>query len=285
MSDAEFFQHTNEASAIVDDELAQRFRATLHPYVADQVATEAPLGLHWCLFLPVDPLSSLKPDGHSADHPLLPRFPGTRRMWAGGEIEFLAPLPLSTAVQRVSRLLELEDKQGGSGRFHLAKIEHVLTCSGVPVIRERQDLVFLPARPAASVAPQGANQPRPAPAARTIAGADRVWVGHASEVLLFRYSAITFNAHRIHYDRPYATEVEGYSGVVVHGPLQASVLMNLAQEQARRIPRRFTYRGIAPLIAGQAFAACAASIQGDAIDLWMQDAAGTVTMRARAVFQ
>lgn len=280
-----YFDRVDEAHDILGDGLVRRFRATLHPYLAE-AGDGAPLGSHWCLFEPAGPISALKPDGHPLDIPLLPRFPETRRMWAGGEVEFIAPVPVGRSLRRVSRLRTIEAKGGNSGAFHLVRIEHALFCSDDLLLRERQDLVFLPAR---RLSAPDARQPAGPIVPATIAGADSVVVGHGSPVLLFRYSAITFNAHRIHYDAPYAMSEEGYPGVVVHGPMQATLLMNLAQRRSGRVPARFTYRGLAPLIAGQEFALCAGPIQagegqGGSQALWVQDADGMVTMRAEANF-
>ncbi|ECB6741087.1 protein dehydratase, partial [Salmonella enterica subsp. enterica serovar Panama] len=220
---AEWIGRTSESEDVVSDRLVESFCATLGPYLTPRQGDQAPLGIHWCLSPAIAPMAALGEDGHPARNLSLPPVPLPRRMWAGGVLEFLAPLPVGAAVRRRSTIADISRKFGKSGDLWFVAVEHdYLAQSGV-AIRERQDIVY---REAASP-----NQNKTA-AAGAVASIERKAArGVAIEIsptLLFRYSALTFNGHRIHYDYPYATGVEGYSGLVVHGPLQATLLLNLA---------------------------------------------------------
>lgn len=237
--------------------------------------TLPPLG-HWLYFLPDARQSAIGEDGHPRrdGHGLLPPVPLPRRMWAGSRIEFLAPIKVGAALVRVTTIDAIRPKRGASGDLLFVTLRHDIAADGVPAIREEQDIVFRgpapasPAPPAATAAPAAAE---PADAIRSIL---------PDPVLLFRYSALTFNAHRIHYDRDYARDVEGYAGLVVHGPLIATLLMDHARRAAPDIvPRHFAFRAEAPLIDGAPFDLCFAR-DGDRAKLWARDAAGRATMRA-----
>ncbi|WP_018261116.1 FAS1-like dehydratase domain-containing protein [Methylobacterium sp. WSM2598] len=236
---------TRVVEDLVTPRLAAEYRATLAPHLAAVGEGEAPLALHWCLAPETPEAGTLGPDGHAAKGGFLPPVPLPRRMWAGGEVETLAPLRLGDRVVRRETVADVAFKEGRSGGLCFVTVRHDYeTPSGV-AIRERQDIVYREAaRPGEPAAPP------PAPA---LPPPDLAWAVEASPVLLFRYSAMTFNGHRFHYDHPYATRVEGYPGLVVHGPLQASLLLNLAATLLGRVPGRFRYRGVAPLIAGRTF--------------------------------
>jgi 3-methylfumaryl-CoA hydratase len=255
--------------------LAQGLIATLAPLPLYAPKDVAPLGLHWCLAPPSAPGDQLQPDGHPAGDGVLPALPGLRRMWAGGEVEVLGVIDLHDRVSRVSTLESVTRRHGSTGELLFAAVRHEYrTFSGL-VLRERQDLVYrLPPSEAASAAP--VSEPED-----THSWPDR-WTVPTSPTLLFRYSALTFNGHRIHYDEPYATQVEGYDGLVVHGPLQATVLLNLAAAVLGRAPAKFTYRGVSPLIAGTPFEARARSTS-DGLRLETVGTDGRVAMRADAI--
>lgn len=234
----------------VDPGMVTRWLATLDR--AAPVDESVPQGLHWCLCLPDAPTAALGPDGHPRrdDSPdsFLPPVPLPRRMWASSKVEFHAPLRPGDSVTRTSRVASITDKQGGSGRLVFVEVEHdTLTASGLAV-REVQSIVYrdaaAPGTPPAPP-PLGERQFDPAP-----------WDTHRAltpaEPLLLRFSALTFNSHRIHYDLPYATAEEGYRGLVVHGPLTATLLLDLAQrELGDNALKSFAFRGLSPAICGE----------------------------------
>ncbi|CAG1014543.1 3-methylfumaryl-CoA hydratase [Rhizobiaceae bacterium] len=251
--------------------LADRFRATLGGR-AVAPGEALPLAIHWCLAPAAVPPEEIGSDGHPARGGFLPPVPLPRRMWAGGALEFLLPLQVGDTVERLSRIADVSEKVGRTGRLVFVTVEHEISTDAGLAVSERQDLVYREAQ-AASVSPAAPGAPRPADASLAV---------DATTTLLFRYSALTFNGHRIHYDRDYARSVEGYPGLVVHGPLQATLLANLAARLADgRPPRRFVYRGVSPLFDGAPFTANAVRRDGG-FDLWCADSRGAATMTATA---
>jgi len=229
-------------------------------------------GWHWCYFLDAVPSAQLGSDGHPQRGGFLPPVPLPRRMWAGSRIEFLAPLVLGDDARKVSRISNVEEKSGRSGSLCFVGVEHDYYGSSGLAIREHQDVVYRDP-------PTG--EP-PAPPAPTDAVWRRLWSFDAPR--LFRYSALTFNSHRIHYDRPYAMGAEGYPGLVVHGPLLATTMLELVNErEKRRYVRAFEFRAIAPVFDGEPFEACAKP-DGDGADVWIADARGGLRMRGRVTF-
>jgi 3-methylfumaryl-CoA hydratase len=242
----------NEARADrVDTGHAQRWLATLDR--AAPADGTMPQGFHWCLGLPDAPSATLGPDGHplrdeSPDSflPPLPHLP--RRMWASSKIEFLFPLHIGAQVERRSSVQSIEAKQGGSGELVFVTLLHETTADGTPAVCEQQSLVYRAA--AASDTPLAP----PPPGSGQFDPAD--WQAHRkampNEALLFRFSALTFNSHRIHYDLPYARDVERYRGLVVHGPLTATLLLDLARrELGDNALKSFAFRGLSPAICGE----------------------------------
>lgn len=238
--------------------------------------TVPPLG-HWLYFLPGARQSAIGDDGHPRrdDDGLLPPVPLPRRMWAGGRVEFLAPIVVGAALTRVTTIAAIRAKCGASGDLLFVTLQHDIAADGTPAIREEQDLVYR--APAAALAPAVSPtpvEPEPADAVRRVT---------SDPVLLFRYSALTFNAHRIHYDRDYARNVEGYSGLVVQGPLIATLLIDHARREMPGLtPARFSFRAEAPLIDGAPFDLCLTR-QGGGARLWTRDASGRPTMQAEVV--
>ena len=201
---------------------------------------------HWCLAQPVFPMSELGPDGHPTRGGFLPPVPLPRRMWAGGELEFLDPLRVGDEAKRTSRISDVTMKTGSTGVLCFVSVEHTITTPRGAAIRERQDIVYRDMSSAPQAAPAKAPPPPPVAKHRESHMAD--------PVLLFRYSALTFNGHRIHYDRDYVTKVEGYPGLIFHGPLQAALHRRTRREAARRqAPKKFSYRGVQPLFEGSEF--------------------------------
>jgi 3-methylfumaryl-CoA hydratase len=259
---------------IVTDRLVAAFDGTLAPHLADRAAADAPLALHWCLAPPATPMTDLRPDGHPLDGGLIPPLPFPRRMWAGGKVEPVRALQIGDRVTRDSTIADVALKQGRSGRLCIVTVAHTYSTGAGVALREWQDICYLEEAPPAKA--QAARVPDP------VRDSDLAWSVEASPALLFRYSALTFNTHRIHYDRPYAMETEGYDGLVVQGPLQASLLLNLAAALGGSAPRHFDYRGVAPLIAGPAFAVAGARGPDGSIECWTRSAAGTVCMKGTA---
>jgi 3-methylfumaryl-CoA hydratase len=234
----------------VDPGLLARWLATL-----DRAAPgdgSVPQGLHWCLCTPDAATARLGPDGHPArdDSPasFLPPVPLPRRMWAASKLEFLAPLRPGEAVSRTSRVASVTEKTGGSGQLVFVDVAHETSGEDGLAVREVQSLVYrAPPEPGTPPAPPPLGEGRFDPSAWT---AHRMLV--PSEPLLFRYSALTFNSHRIHYDAPYAVGEENYRGLVVHGPLTATLLLDLAQrELGDNALESFAFRGLSPAICGE----------------------------------
>jgi len=244
---------------------------------------QTPASLHWCLAPPIAPMSALGADGHPARGGFLPDIPLPRRMWAGGSLEILDGLLAGDSVERQSRIAKIDVKQGKTGPLCFVQVDHTITTPRGIAIREVQDLVFreaalpaaAPAAPAAPPKPQAAE-------ARHFGHELRL---HADPVLLFRYSALTFNGHRIHYDRSYAMQEEFYAGLVVHGPLQASLLLEFAANiKSGKTPRHFTYRALSPLFDGADFFLKASEDGGGGLTLWVEDSQGKATMKAQATW-
>lgn len=251
--------------------LIDQFRATLPDILAE---TEVPLGLFWALAPDALPPDDLGRDGHPRLGITLPALPLPRRMWAGGEVRFIAPLQPEDEVERDSRIERIEEKTGSTGALIFVSLRHDYRANGRLCISERQDLVY-------RADPVPGQAPPDAPPAPDMGQALATLPLLSDPVRLFRFSALTFNGHRIHYDADYARQVEGYGGLVVHGPLQAVAMMNLATRVLGQVPSLFAYRGLSPLIAGQE-AEVQAHAEGDALALRVIRRGGPVTMSGRA---
>lgn len=234
----------------VDEASVSRWLAALDREKASD--GNVPQAYHWCLCLPDAPTTMLGEDGHPSrdESPasFLPPVPLPRRMWAASKMAFLAPLRLGQTIIRNSRIASVTEKRGGSGLLVFADIAHETHADGVLAVREQQTIVYREASPA------GAPLVPP-----PLSGGEfnqSHWVAHRSLIpsapLLFRYSALTFNSHRIHYDLPYATQEEGYRGLVVHGPLTATLLLDLARRHyGDNVLTHFEFRGTSPAVAGE----------------------------------
>ncbi len=271
---------TRESTDTLTPRLVEAFRATFAPHVSPAAAGAVPPAIHWCLAPEAAAASGIGADGHPLTGDFLPPMPLPRRMWAGGRIETAASLQLGDRVVRHSKIAAITRKEGRSGTLGFVAIEHEFATERGLAIRERQDLVYREA----ALPPSGRMTAGATEAAEALPprDCDQVWSVPASPVLLFRYSALTFNSHRIHYDLSYATGVEGYAGLVVHGPLQASLLLNLAATMGGRTPRVFDYRSIAPLIAGGVFFVCARRQTDRSLRCWTQATTGEQCMEATA---
>ena len=240
-----------QRSDVISEGLAARWLATFDRAAPD--GGTLPQGLHWCLCLPDAATAALGPDGHPLrdDSPasFLPPLPQPRRMWASSTVEFLAPLRVGQSIERGSRVAAITEKTGGSGSLVFVELAHETRADGAVAVREVQTLVYRDAPP-----PNTAPMP-PEPGAGVFDGSawDAVRVVTPTEALLLRYSALTFNSHRIHYDLPYAKGQEGYRGLVVHGPLTATLLLDLAhRELGENALKSFSFRGLSPAICGEA---------------------------------
>jgi 3-methylfumaryl-CoA hydratase len=234
----------------LDEALAARWLATFdlarpHPAIMPQ-------GVHFALCTPQAPTAMLGEDGHpardnSADS-FLPPFAMPRRMWASSKIAFHMPIAIGAVIQRTSRVAAISEKQGSTGPLAFVDVSHETFANGSLAVTETQSIVY---REAAStgqdLAPPPLGEGRFDPA-----GWDAQRSLTPTPALLFRFSALTFNTHRIHYDAPYAEAVERYRGLVVHGPLIASLLLQFAADTlgANRL-RRFQFRGLSPAIADE----------------------------------
>ncbi|MCZ4314831.1 MaoC family dehydratase N-terminal domain-containing protein [Comamonadaceae bacterium G21597-S1] len=234
---------------------------------------------HWLFFLPIDAHSKIGPDGHPRRGDFLPPIPLPRRMWAGSRItwENGNPLRVGNTIRRDSRILSVDHKSGRAGDLVFVAVQHDIHNATGLALSETQNIVY---RDAAR-----SGDPVSTPMA---AGIDAPWQREMTpdEVLLFRYSALTFNSHRIHFDRPYATDVEGYPGLVVHGPLLATLLLDLVYRNNPAAPiQTLDIRAVRPSFAGQPIRMNGRPATDEhAASLWAQDHQDNLTMRAEVQF-
>jgi len=232
---------------------------------------------HWLYFLPVYRQSEVGPDGHAKRGGFLPPVALPRRMWAGSRIEWHRPLTVGAVATRDSRIVSVTPKRGKSGELVFVLVRHEISVAGVLVLTEEHDIVYRDLSPAES-------SQRAAPAAPPSAAWTRRIV--PDDVLLFRYSALTFNSHRIHYDRRYVTEVEGYPGLVVHGPLLATLLVDLVRRhRPEAMLRRFEFRAQSPLFDIAPFDVCGRPEQDGRVSLWAQGRDAAIAMSAEATLK
>ncbi len=234
---------------------------------------------HWLYFLTIRRASELGRDGHPARGGFLPPVALPRRMWAGGRLQFHEPLRAGEKITRDSRIVNVTQKEGRSGALVFVLVRHeIKNAAGAIAITEEHDIVYRDdPKP---------DDPKPPPKA---APTDAAWTRELvpDETLLFRYSALTFNGHRIHYDYRYVTEVEGYSGLVVHGPLIATLLLDLVR---RNLPEanvaRFEFRALRPVtVTGVPLTVCGKpEADGKTVKLWARDHEGWLAMEGTATF-
>ena len=233
----------------------------------------APLA-HWLYFLPSYRQSAAGPDGHAARGEFLPPVALPRRMWAGSRLEFHRPFAVGAAVTRRSRILSVKSKEGRSGALVFVTVRHEVSDAGGLVLSDEHDIVYRGEG-------GGAAAPVPAPAGEA-------WHREVKPdpLLLFRYSAVTFNGHRIHYDHPYTTKVEGYPGLVVHGPLIATLLVDLLRRERPAVTlKSYAFRALRPLFDVASFGVCGTpEPSGRSARLWTRDHEGAVTMEATATW-
>ncbi len=266
---------TQEAEDVIDLNRARAMQATLDdPGAPLRAGDPLPPLWHWLYLWIAAPTSELGPDGHPARGGFLPPIDLPRRMWAGSRLSFLRPLPIGAAVTRRSEVADVRLKEGRGGHLAFVTVRHQVAAAGAVCIEEEQDIVYREARRPGESARPGAPAPREAPWRRVV---------HADAVLLFRYSALTFNGHRIHYDLKYATEVEGYPGLVVHGPLLATLMVELARrERPQARVTRVDFRAERPVFDTDPFTVAGRPApDGASAELWVADPEGFYASRAR----
>jgi len=231
---------------------------------------------HWLHFLPVHRQSEVGADGHARRGEFLPPVPLPRRMWAGSRIAFLRPIAIGESIRRTSTIAAVTVKEGRSGPLVFVTVRHEVSGPGGVALTDEHDIVYRGAAGAAAAPPVAA------PSGEAWSRAIR-----PDPVLLFRYSAATFNGHRIHYDHPYATGVEGYPGLVVHGPLVATLLVDLLRRNRAGVElESFAFRALRPLFDTAPFTTCGLPDERSrSARLWTRDAEGAITMEATAAWR
>lgn len=271
----QWVDRTESKVDVIDARTANALAATLD--CDDQLAQGSALPplWHWTYFWGVSPGAALGEDGHAKRGGFLPPVPLPRRMWAGGRLRFSAPLVIGAQATRTSRILDVNVKQGASGPLAFVTVAHEMAIGGQMAIYEEHDIVY-----------RDNPQPGSAPPKAKLAPVSAAWSRQIvpDSVLLFRYSALTFNGHRIHYDRGYVTGVEDYPGLIVHGPLVATLLAELLRAQ---MPKRrllaFSFRAVGPLFDIAPFSVHGEpDADGCTIRLWAANAQGELAMQAEA---
>ena len=254
--------------------------ATLDHPSALVVGTALPPLWHWLYFLPMHQQSEIGADGHAKRGGFLPPVPLPRRMWAGSQFEFRSAVRVGDAVARTSTIESVSTKEGRTGKLVFVKVRHELHCNGDAdaALVEFHDIVYREAKHANEVVPPPVFAPENALWQREIVPDD---------VLLFRYSALTFNGHRIHYDRRYVTQVEGYPGLIVHGPLIATLLLDLLRRQRPDADiASFRFKAVRPTFDLHSFKVNGLpQADGKTIHLWACDHEGWLTMDATATLR
>ena len=229
---------------------------------------------HWLYFWEIAPLSALGYDGHPAKGDFLPPIDLPRRMWAGSRLRFLRPIAIGAEIVRRSEIASVAEKTGRSGKLAFVTVKHEVESDGETCLQEEHDIVYR-ARPSGQEQSGQEQTKEPEQAPRHSPWLREVTAG---PVMLFRYSALTFNGHRIHYDQPFSVEQESYDGLIVHGPLLATLMVDLARRNAEgRSIARFAFRAKRPLFAGQPFTVCGEP-ERDGARLCIGDASGALAM-------
>ncbi|MGJ7549125.1 FAS1-like dehydratase domain-containing protein [Pseudomonas alloputida] len=253
---------TEEAVDELSRNLIKRIAATFGETAPAAGQPLPPLWM-WCFFQEPVAESQLGTDGHPARGGFLPPADNRNRMWAGGRVEFIAPLKVGAEAHRLSTILHIEEKHGRTGALLFVTVRHDYSQHGQLCVREEQDIVYREPNP-----PKLDSAPADAPA-------DWSEAVTPTPTLLFRYSAVTFNGHRIHYDVPYVSETEGYAGLVVHGPMIATLnLRAFIRANPGKHVRHFAYRGVRPLTVPTPFEVAGRIIAPGQAQLWAGNAAG-----------
>jgi 3-methylfumaryl-CoA hydratase len=229
---------------------------------------------HWIYFMYPVRRSRLGEDGHELRGDFMPPVELPRRMWAGGRLHFHRPIVVGEEVERTSEILSVEEKHGRTGNLVLVTVKHMISSAVGLCVEEEQDIVYCEV-----------SKPNETPRQQETLPVDVQWreTFLPDAVTLFRYSALMFNAHRIHFDYPFTTQVEGYRGLLVHGPLTATLLLGAAKRHAQRQVAAYRYRGVAPLFAEELITLAGKDVaDATATELWATGPAGALAMRAQA---
>jgi 3-methylfumaryl-CoA hydratase len=252
---------------------ARALAATLGRERSPEPGDMLPEGWHWTCFLTAAPADRLGRDGHPRRGDFLPPVPLPRRMWAGGRLSFLRPLRIGDRAERLSEVVDVRLREGRSGPLVFVTVRHTISAGAGTALVEEQDIVYRRDPVPGEAGPRPRPAPQPAAWSRTVT---------PDPVLLFRYSALTFNGHRIHYDRSYATGVEGYPGLVVHGPLLATLLLDLIRERAGGAVARFEFRSVGTLFDTAPFTLAGDPGPDGRVELWAAGPDGALAMTASA---
>ncbi|MEP7274995.1 MAG: MaoC family dehydratase N-terminal domain-containing protein [Betaproteobacteria bacterium] len=268
---------TETAVDVVAAAPARALAATLDVARRFEPGDPLPPPWHWQYFLAMSAMGDVGTDGHPRRGGFLPPVPLPRRMWAGSRMTFFAPLRIGDTIARTSRIVDVTVKEGRSGTLVFVKVSHEITGPQGAALTDEHDIVY-----------RELAQPGDVPPAPRAAPAQSAWRRevHPDPVLLFRYSALTYNSHRIHYDHPYATKVEGYPGLIVHGPLLATLLLDLLlREQPRAVVTHFEFRAMRPVFDVAPFFVCGQpSADASGAQLWIEGGDGFLCMDATARF-
>ena len=265
-----------ECSDQVASRLIKQFKVTLDGQLYNDVPT--PLGIHWCLGPELEPSGNLGLDGHVKLGGMLPPIRYPRRMWAGGELHISDIFQPGDVVDKTSMVTDIQHKSGSSGQLCFLTITHEFFVQNKKFLTEIQRLVFKEDSQMHPNKIPSKVEPKKLAESRAIKASFKT-----DPVLLFRYSALTFNGHRIHYDVTHAKTVEGQPGIVVHGPLQASWLLNMAARHLGVVPSRLIYKNLSPLFAGQvACLSVAEKNDGKSLIVYCCDESGKITMKGEA---
>ena len=256
----------------MDPSHAARIAVTLGDPIPEAGMRLSPLW-HWAFFLETVPIAQTGLDGHPARGSFLPPADNRNRMWAGGRVSFAGALEVGVEARKTSTVTAIQEKKGRTGSLLFVTVKHDIEQNGKLVVSEEQDIVYR------EPSPPKLQGTEPAPSAQWSEPVD------PSPVLLFRYSAVTFNSHRIHYDHPYVTQTEGYPGLVIHGPLIATMMCRaFAHAHPSAVVKHLAYRGLRPLIAPKGFSVAGTVIAPGEAKLWAEQDA-TLAHQAELRFE
>jgi len=229
---------------------------------------------HWLYFLPIYRLDQANYDGHAALGGFLPPVKLPRRMWAGSRVSFLYDLTIGTEARKVSTIKSIQQKSGKSGDLVFVTVAHQVFQNDTCCIEEEHDIVYRSAPNIHATAPVLKTTDTPP---------EFSYVVKPDPILLFRYSALTFNGHRIHYDQPFCIETEGYEGLVVHGPLLATMMLDLIRQNfPDAVVKYFQFRALAPVFDTMKFEVCGCKISSSEVEIWIKRDDGVLAMSGSA---
>jgi 3-methylfumaryl-CoA hydratase len=270
----EWIGRTQDIDDVIDPVHVANMAATLDLDAAPRQGDPLPPGWHWTFFNRFARAREVAADGHAQRGAFLPPVALPRRMWAGGRLRFPGTLRVGEAVRRHSEILKVDVKRGRTGDLVFVVVRHQISGAAGLAVEEEHDIVYRGAPVPGAPAPT----PQPAPT-------DRTWTQtiKPDPVLLFRYSALTHNGHRIHYDWPYVTKVEGYPSLIVHGPLTSTLLLELLRREVRRPLARYAFRAMAPLFDTAPFTVNGRMEADGSVKVWAAGPNGELAMEGTAV--